>query len=184
MKSYARSSWIQPDIKSAKNSKDYYSQYLADEKIYSVNEKLVDEILSYNPNTVLEFGAGVGKNLLLLQDKNPNVWISGIDISKYNIANALVSCIKLGDEKLLKLYRNMDVVFTCSVLDHIENIDEIIKEFKEVAKVIIIMETNSYDTDFYYKHDYESFGFKKTDYQYKAEDGDGAIYELWKFEHG
>lgn len=183
-KTFTRKYYVPPDITKAKDSKDYYSKYLADGEIYDDNEKLTDEILSYHPKTVLEFGAGVGKNLLLLKQKNRSLRILGIDISKLNVKTALVNCIKLGDESLLKSYKNLDVVFTCSVLDHIEHIDDIIKTFKEIAKVIILMETNSYDVNFYYKHDYESYGFKKVDYQYKSIHGDGAIYEMWKYEHG
>lgn len=176
--------YVQPQIDITKNSREYYKKYLADDKIRPLNEKLIEVILSYSPKRIFEFGAGVGKNIKLLWERKPDLIIMGVDVSKMNKKHALVDCIKLGGEELLKTYGNFDVVFTCSVLDHIKNIDGIITQLKEKGKVIILMETNSYDTEFYYKHNYESYGFKNIGYKYTTEeDGDKATYEIWVYEN-
>lgn len=44
-----------------------------------LNQRLADNILSYNPRSVFEFGCGVGKNLELLKERIPNHL--GLDIS-------------------------------------------------------------------------------------------------------
>lgn len=168
--------------KDMRTSKEYYKSYLADDKIRSINEKLVETVLSLKPKTVLEFGAGVGKNLKLLSEKDPNIKLLGIDVSRTNIKNAVIPCLILGDEKMLNqnMLGRFDVIFTCSVLDHIKEIDDIIIQMKRLADKIILMETNSYDTNYYYKHDYELYGFIRSDYSYKSTNGgDNAIYEQW-----
>lgn len=162
-------------------SKKYYRKYLADTEVRTLNQKLIEIILSYSPKTVFEFGAGRGKNLKLLTDTKPTVKALGIDISKNNIKKKVFDGLKVGTEDDLPNLGRFDVVFTCSVLDHIEYISSIITSFKEMANTIVIAETNSYDDRFYYKHNYEGYGFKKLDYVYCSNGihGDGATYEIW-----
>lgn len=167
--------------------KEYYRNYLADDKISMLNIKLMDLITACHPTHVLEFGCGTGKNLRLISDYHPemNIECTGIDISLMGLIHARtrhdVPFILCGDETHLRHLCNFDIVFTCSVLDHIENIEGIIQEFKRIAnKNIILMETNDVPGQYYYPHNYEAFGFTKLAYEYLSE-GDGARYHIWMF---
>lgn len=169
--------------------KHFYKSYVADSKIYHCNIRLAKEILSYNPKTVFEFGCGVGKNLNLLgQMSQYSTTVEGIDISPeaVKIARESFLNVNLGTEEQLKEVKNHDVAFTCSVLDHIRDIDSVIIELKRIAsKAVILLETNDVPAKFYYPHDYEGYGFIKTGYEYKsdkASGGDGAVYYLYKWE--
>lgn len=88
-----------------------------------------------------------------------------------------------GDEKKLKAAGNYDVVFTCSVLDHIEHIEDIVDDLKRIANIaIVIAETNTKIGRFYYPHDYESLGFTKTDYEYVSTQArTEAVYHIWHY---
>jgi len=165
------------------DAKSYYRSYVANDRVSPLNEQLIHDVLSYNPKSVFEFGCGVGRNLELLKEKVAN--IMGIDISERAIAIASKKSLNvlLGDETKLQTIKNQDVVFTCSVLDHIKEIDGIIVELKRIANMaIVIAETNSEIGKFYYAHDYESFGFVKTDYVFISNQAKReAIYNIWHF---
>ena len=164
------------------NPKNFYKNYLADNNIIQSNIDLKNEILKFSPNSVFEFGCGTGKNLKLFEK---NIKTFGIDISEKAIKMANQNMINAicADEKYLTKVENFDVVFTCSVLDHIENIDEIIQHFIRITnKAVILLETNDIIDKFYFPHQYEKYGFtKKHDYKFvsKKPYGDGAIYEIW-----
>lgn len=133
------------------------------------------------PIHALEFGCGSGKNLKLLE----GVSTAGIDISFINIIKSVakndLTFAMFGDETHLRHLCNFDVVFTVSVLDHIENVEGIIGEFKRIAnKAVFLAETNNQPGPHYFPHDYENMGFEKIDYRWQS-DGDGAIYYIWKW---
>jgi SAM-dependent methyltransferase len=150
--------------------------------------ELAQNILSMHPKSVFEFGCGSGKNLKIIKDiakeNGYEIETCGLDISIVNVfqahCNGVDSVIR-GDERHFPL-RKFDVVFSCSVLDHIEDIGNIIGNMQSMAtKAILLAETNSFDHDFYYKHNYESFGFVKLDYEFISPD-DKGIYSIWKYE--
>lgn len=119
---------------------------------------------------------------------NTKIATIGIDISMINIirANAKyeLPCLVCSDETYLRNLVNIDVVFTCSVLDHIENIKDIIVEFKRICnKAVILAETQDIIGSYYYNHDYNSFGFEKLPFDWRS-DGDGALYSIWKWKKG
>lgn len=160
--------------------KQYYTNYLADDGISELSLKIVDLIREDNPNHIFEFGMGTGKNLRMFSECT-----AGLDVSFVNCivakAKNSIPMIVVGDETHLRHLCNFDVVFTISVLDHITNIDGIIGEFKRIAnKAIYLAETNDVPGDFYYPHDYESYGFTKIDYAWKSL-SDGANYHIWKY---
>ena len=163
------------------NPKEFYSNYQADDTFSELSSQLVKEVLKFSPNHVFEMGCGTGKNLKPFNERNiPTI---GLDISMINIINAKVKnelpCVICADESYLRNLVNFDVVFTVSVLDHIEDIEGIIQEFKRMAnKAVIIAETNDVADDFYYPHDYESYGFVKSDYKWRS-NADGANYFIW-----
>lgn len=171
-------------------AKDYYRNYVTSNSTFGVHDILVKTILDFKPNSVFEFGCGSGKNLKLVQKTSKKqVKIEGIDISPKNIENTLklnniLDCY-VGDENTLACYKEkcFDVTFTCSVLDHIKDVDKIISNLIKMSKKgTVLLETNSVVGDYYYPHNYESYGFTKLDYKYhstEAVDADGAVYEIW-----
>ena len=165
-------------------SKEFYKSYQADDKVGYISEYLLVKIKEENPNHVLEFGCGSGKNLNRLNIEGiPTI---GIDISLMNIQRAKfkydLPCVICSDETYLRNMTNVDVVFTVSVLDHIKDVKNIVDEFKRIAnKCVYLAETNDSNTgEFYYKHSYEKMGFTKLkDFEWKGEDG--AMYYIWKW---
>lgn len=163
-------------------SKAYYRNYLADNNISELSIFISELIELENPQSVFEFGCGTGKNLKLLDP----IVTCGLDISPQNITVAHYknerNFVIIGDESHLGHLDGFDVAFTCSVLDHIEYITEIIKELKRIGKTVFLAEADRHDPDTYYwSHDYESFGFEKLDYGWVGEDG--ATYNIWKWEN-
>jgi SAM-dependent methyltransferase len=162
--------------------KAFYRNYLADNKLDDINFKLEELIRAENPNSVFEFGCGTGKNLRLL---DPQIVTCGMDVSPQNIIashyrNQRTFAI-IGDEYNLGHLANFDVAFTCSVLDHIEDIDRIIFELKRIAPIVFLAETNDETGEYYFPHDYESYGFKKIhDFEWIGQDK--SRYYIWKHE--
>jgi len=163
------------------NAKEFYRSYIADDTVAELNGRLAHLIKALNPNHVFEFGMGSGKNLKLL----PGIDAGGMDISFVNVAKAHLKndlpFVMVGDENYLRHLCNYDVVFTVSVLDHIENVDVIIGEFKRIANVAIYLaETNDIPGQYYFPHDYESYGFEKMSYKWTSS-RDGALYQIWEW---
>jgi ubiquinone/menaquinone biosynthesis C-methylase UbiE len=165
-------------------TKDYYRSYIADDNFSDLSKALVSEVYQFNPVHVLEFGCGTGKHLNTCETLG--ICTIGIDISPMNVQKAIhkydLPCVICADETYLRHLCNIDCVFTCSVLDHIEDIDAIIAEFKRIAnKAVVLAETNDRINEHYYPHVYEAYGFKKLDYSWLS-DGDGANYSIWIWE--
>lgn len=184
-------------------AKDFYKTYHADDNLSALSYKLFELIEAEKPVHAFEMGAGTGKNLRHLRDKK--IYAFGIDVSQLNVIHAALmhSSVMLGDENYLRNICNADVVFTVSVLDHIQKIDGIIDELKRIAnKCVFLAETNdTWAGPYYYHHDYEKYGFEKvnvkvTDFQiegerliqvedvsfpfkWTSEEGDGADYYIW-----
>lgn len=159
--------------------KSHYYTYLADDKLGELNLKLIELIKSERPVHVLEFGCGTSKNLKKLDCVTCGMDISPANIMSSHFRNELKFAI-IGTEYHLGHLCNFDVVFTCSVLDHIEDIERIIREFKRIGKTVFLAETNDVPGKFYYPHDYELYGFEKVPGFYWTGD-DGASYYIWKW---
>jgi ubiquinone/menaquinone biosynthesis C-methylase UbiE len=163
---------------------EYYKTYIADDNIMELNRELLMRVVMEKPIHCLEFGSGTGKHIAYLE----RVGISGmcLDISFMNMIKSVAKndCqfSAIGNETHLRHLCNFDVVFTCSVLDHIEHIDDIVAELVRICnKCVIIAETNSKDDDFYYKHDYEKYGFVDIGYEWLSPD-DSCLYKIWRLE--
>jgi 2-polyprenyl-3-methyl-5-hydroxy-6-metoxy-1,4-benzoquinol methylase len=171
--------------------KEFYRSYIADDSIVELNRKLAHEVMKEAPNHVFEFGCGTGKNLKFIQSLSMQYAkladVSGIDISLVNVLNATVKNglphVSLGDENYLRHYCNYDVVITCSVLDHIENINGIVQELQRIAnKCVILAEcTESDPANYYYSHDFESFGFKVVEGTEYFSTSDSHSYRIYKW---
>jgi 2-polyprenyl-3-methyl-5-hydroxy-6-metoxy-1,4-benzoquinol methylase len=136
--------------------------------------------------SVFEFGCGTGKILERLKVQKQDIARIGIDISKRNIDFAVYrgrkKFVLYGDENDLHKFVEWDVAYTCSVLDHIpdkKQLRVIINHLKRIAnKAVVICETNDVPGKYYFPHNYESFGFKKTNAEIKSK-GDNATYNIW-----
>lgn len=164
--------------------KEYYSRYQADDNLSELSKSLINAVVSHSPSSVLDFGCGTGKHIAKLE----NVVTCGLDISLINleIAHIKNGCnfLVLGTEEYLNHFQAFDVVITCSVLDHIERIDEIIRNFKRIAKkAIYLAETSDIVNEYYYNHDFTKYGFRKVEgTEWKGEDG--ATYYLYEWISG
>lgn len=169
-------------------AKEFYRTYRADNKISPLTMELQRLIMEHTTEScerpsVFEFGAGTGKNLRELHTLGHVTF--GLDVSPLNVMEAYLTndlpFVALGDESHLGFLNKFDIVFTCSVLDHIEHIGGIIMELKRIAnKAIYIAETNDKIGEFYYPHVYETYDFKRLPFEWKSL-GDGAVYHIWKF---
>ena len=165
----------------SKEATEFYKDYQADDTISQLSERLMAEIMKYQPAHVLDFGSGSGKHLHWLDQRG--IVCHGIDISPVNVATSIfkhqVPSVAIGNHTHLRHCCNYDVVMTCSVLDHIEHIEGIIQEFKRIAnKAIVIAETNDVPAAYYYPHNYEAHGFRRIDWYWRSS-GDGAVYNIW-----
>jgi SAM-dependent methyltransferase len=165
-------------------SKVYYSTYRADDRLSSLSWKLVSEVCKFEPVHVLDYGCGTGKHLDVF--RGANICTIGIDISPANCAKAIhkydLPCIINSDETYLRHLVNVDVCFTCSVLDHIPDPTGIIDELKRICnKAVVIAETQDKVNEHYYPHDYDAIGFTKLDYSWLSP-ADGATYHIWIWE--
>jgi SAM-dependent methyltransferase len=147
--------------------KSFYYSYHANNDLFEIDHKLIREVLKDSPGSVFDFGTGTGKNIKEIIKANKRINVCGLDMSFLNIIHARAQnnlpFLIIGDEYMLPMLTGFDTVITCSVLCHIQDIKEIIEQFKRIAnKSIIIAETNDNGGEFYYPHNYESFGFVDT----------------------
>jgi len=162
--------------------KQFYKTYQADDNVSELAETLLTLINQEDAVHAFEFGMGSGKHLRRLRAKG--IATFGIDISILNCirAQSEMDGIALGDESYLRHLVNFDCVFTVSVLDHIEDVDGIIGELKRICnKSVFLLETNDTPAEFYYPHDYESYGFVRLQDTWTSVEGDGATYSIWKY---
>lgn len=159
--------------------KKFYSVYnLQDEKIHDINKRVITEIIwRFNPKSVFEFGCNNGKNLSLLPKSVTHL---GIDVNWLVIEKHKKTGLDLlhGDESFL---RNMgddsfDVSFTCSVLNHIEYIDDIVRDLKRISrKGVVCMESDSTRNWRWFPHDYKKLGFTHMGTQTTPH----LVYDVW-----
>ena len=164
--------------------KDFYKNYIADDNTSPLTYKVIEVITDVNPIHVLEFGCGSGKNISILNKIGINTL--GVDISMMSVIRSKtiheLPAVMCADESYLRNLVNFDVVFTMSVLDHIEEVEGIINEFKRICnKRIVLAETNDVVGIYYYPHDYESYGFKDIGYSWDSNE-DGAEYKIWVYD--
>jgi SAM-dependent methyltransferase len=167
------------------NSKDFYRTYQADDSWSELSHTLIAGIQSLSPAHVLEFGCGTGKHLSRLHQIG--ICTLGVDISPMNVYKAIhkydLPCVVCGDETYLRHFCNVDVCFTVSVLDHIEQADGIVLELQRIAnKAVFLAETVDVPkgSEYYYPHRYENMGFEKLDFSWKSP-SDGARYNIWRW---
>lgn len=168
--------------------KSFYYNYQANDDINHVDEMMNQYVCSTEPRSVFDFGCGVGKNLryiktLMSVEHGVSIPVCGLDMSFLNIVHARaknnIDMLIIGDEYHLCRLGYFDTVTTTSVLCHIEDITDIIKELKRIGEQIIICETNDVVGEFYYPHDYESFGFELVGLE--SVSGNNALYKIYRW---
>lgn len=174
-----------------KDAKEFYRTYRADNSVSELSRSLAGLILAEHPTHVFEFGCGTGKNLALLKRKQiswarADLVTVGMDVSLTNVLCAHLMneepCVILGDENYLRHLANFDVVFTCSVIDHIERPEAVVEELKRIANRCVFLAEAEYHNpeQYYWRHDYVAMGFQQAEYAaYIGEDG--HIYNIWKW---
>ncbi len=130
-------------LKESLSAKEYWKSPAVHPSTYGLTPHYVAVIAqiidSIKASTIFEFGCGSGRNLAKLKELlSNNLDVYGIDINqelirvgrkKYNLL------IKEGDETSLKRIKDssFDLVFTVSVLGHIPDIKEIIKNLARIT---------------------------------------------------
>lgn len=95
----------------------------------------MERLLSYIPPgaRVLEFGAGTGRQARFLADRGHDV--VAVDLVQSNYADHLVFPVTQYDGQHIPLEdRSVDVIFSSNVLEHVENIPAIMKEFHRILR--------------------------------------------------
>jgi len=174
----------------ANQCKKYYIENNIDPKAFPMNHKIASLIASEKPGFVMEFGCNNAVNLKIIKSMRPKCIVAGVDINTQSIAKAVVNVqgnFAVGDEDALKYVekKSYDVVFTCSVLDHMPYVLDVIRQFKRIAKQsIFVCETQEVLSKYYFAHNYKSMGFKKIHSMKSVGDslGNNALYEIWKYD--
>jgi len=159
----------------------YTAQFHPQRKFSNVNRLTYKFIERLNGiQSVFEFGCNVGRHLLHFRKKGFVVF--GIDLNATQIFEARfinkLNTVEVGDELSLKDIPDnaFDLVFTNSVLCHIEEIDEIMKQLQRISrKHIVMVEANERQGKFWWPHDYigkEKFACKSTQ---------GITYKLYHY---
>jgi len=95
------------------------NSYFADYKV-----KLVKDTLTSDPENILEFGCGIGRNLKFFTKYFPDADIYGSDISDKSLEiakneNPSVKFFKLEDDEIKSYKGKFDLIFISCVLHHI-----------------------------------------------------------------
>lgn len=126
-----------------KAKEHYTEQYHPQIKMSPINKKTYEFIKSLEIKTAFEFGCNTGRHLLKF--RKMGIKSFGIDINSTSIFYARflnkLENVEVADELSFKNIpdNSFDMVFTNSVLCHIEYIDDILKNLKRISKKHLIM---------------------------------------------
>ncbi len=155
--------------------KNWALRYISEESLSHPHRKLlVDTIVRYSPQSVLEIGCASGPNLVLLSQKLPNAKLEGVDVSAKAIETGgrylelqKIKNVELQTGNVLKLKnfpdKSFDLVLTDATLIYVDKnrIESVLKELIRIAKKAVILNewlTNE-DTSAYvghWAHNYQS----------------------------
>ncbi len=105
---------------------------------------MAEEILSFQPLSVLEFGCNVGRNLESLRQRAPDLKLQGIDINadavEFGRRERHLDLVPADETFFEKQACNaFDVVFTVSVLDHLASPKPVLAEMVRVARLAVLL---------------------------------------------
>ena len=132
-------------------SKDYWDSYIRKSKIknflkqvyyflpfneskYISDNTIINSYKKLNNNSILEVGCGFGKNVLFLHNKKIDIETIETDINIVNkLKNKNIKAYNgfYGDLNIKKKY---DILYLRHVLEHFENIENIVSTFKNNLK--------------------------------------------------
>ncbi len=151
-------------------AKEHYSdQYHPQIKMSPINKKTYEFIKSLDVKTAFEFGCNIGRHLLKFRKMGIKPF--GIDINSTSIFYARflhkLENVEVADELSLKDIpdNSFDLVFTNSVLCHIQDIDGILKDLIRISKKHLMMvEAIKRQGVHWWRHDYpgEKILFEKS----------------------
>lgn len=166
--------------------KEFYERWQPSITRTKLKQYFFDEIEEHS--SVFEFGCHNGLNLEWIQSIYRNVDVFGIDLNRELIREGQKkgrNYITYGHEGTLKHFRKFDIVFTASVLCHIEEVDKIISELIRISnRRVVLIETIEKLSKYYFPHDYKKHGFIDTrSIRNSTINGNGALYTHWELEH-
>jgi SAM-dependent methyltransferase len=149
-------------MEEAESAKEYWGSTDKQGKEYS-NEKppmyasvLARVVTTLEPGSVLEFGSNTGRNLQLIRNKvSSKTKLKGIDINQDSIDwgreewGLDLECV---DESYLSTCEanSYDLVFTVSVLDHIPDIENVVRDIYKVTSGHFILLEPHLDSEINY----------------------------------
>jgi len=154
-----------------REQQEYYRKFNNGDKEYEIHEVWLKYINPY-VHTAYEFGCGTGHNMVHLEEMGIKTF--GSDLSEVAVPLAYRKGLDVvcENESILDHLKNFDLVYTLSVLNHIEDIEWIMKEISRIADIQRIFIESPVIPDnaheFWYVHDYESYGLKKIDYEWES----------------
>jgi len=105
---------------------------------------LAERILAFEPRSVFEFGCNVGRHLIEIRERNPDIVLRGIDINAAAVREGRKSGLHLavGDERAMVVIGPdaFDVAFTSSVIDHVPDPTRALRELARIAPVLVLLE--------------------------------------------
>lgn len=154
--------------------RNWSENYLSENSLSHPHRKLlIEKILKYSPQSVLEVGCASGPNLVLLSQKLPNAKLLGIDVSKKAVETGRkylellkIKNVRLEVGNVLELGsfadKSFDVVFTDAVLIYVDKnkIENVLKELIRIAKKAVVLNewlTGSEESIYvgHWAHDYK-----------------------------
>lgn len=106
---------------------------------------VADRIADFEPDRVVEFGCGAGRNLKVVRDRHPLIELVGVDINPEAVRTGQEKWgldLRVGDESWLadQPTGSYDVLFTVSVFDHLADPQPALREAKRIASVLLLLE--------------------------------------------
>lgn len=163
-------------------AKNRYKNYRPGVPKTNIKDAFFRELKGYN--SVFEFGCNNGWNLAQLKLMYPKISVLGIDVNRKEVMKGRRRGRKyviVGDENYLKTMKDnsFDVVFTSSVICHIPDADEVIKNLKRIAKrKVVLIETQDVHNEYYFPHDYEGFKIVRS---MKSIPGNECLYHQYEW---
>ena len=138
-----------------KSAEFYKERHHPQYRLSEANIRLYNLILDLDVNTIFEFGCGIGRHLHRLGEFGYKC--TGVDISPKCVKEARKSGlnVRIANESKLHRYKEYDLVFTNSVLCHMEDVTEALEQLKRMAKkYLVLVECVNKNNDHWYIHDY------------------------------